>query len=82
MPDGEYAAVAHRLRMGEVSDPVKTKMGWYVIKLEELRSRPVPSFESMQEQLRSFVARQAQLEFLNQLRANAHIQLEDEAPTP
>ena len=82
IPDGEYAAVAHGLRMGEVSDPVKTKMGWYVIKLEELRSRPVPSFESMQEQLGSYVARQAQLEFLNQLRANAHIQLEDEAPTP
>jgi len=57
-------------------------MGWYVIKLEELRSKPVPSFESMQEQLGSFVARQAQLEFLNRLRANAHIQLENKAAPP
>ena len=82
VPSGEYAAVAHKLRMGEVSDPVKTEMGWYVIKLEEMRSRPVPSFEAMQEQLGSYIARRAQLEFLNRMRANAHIQLEDEAATP
>jgi peptidyl-prolyl cis-trans isomerase C len=74
VPSGEYAEVAHKLRIGEVSDPVKTGEGWFVIRLEESRPRPVPTFDAMKEQLASYVARNAHLDFLKRLRANAHIE--------
>jgi peptidyl-prolyl cis-trans isomerase C len=74
VPSGEYAQVAHKLKIGEVSDPVKTDAGWYVIRLEQSRPRPVPSFEAMKEQLARSVARSAHLDFLKRLRANAQIE--------
>jgi peptidyl-prolyl cis-trans isomerase C len=73
----EYASVADGLRIGEISGPVKTELGWHVIKLEDKRSRPVPSFEALKDQLKTNVARNAQLEFLNKLRANARIERYD-----
>ena len=73
----EYASVAYGLRIGEISGPVKTELGWHVIKLEDKRSRPVPSFEAMKDQLETSVARIAQLEFLNKMRANARIERYD-----
>jgi len=78
----DYSRAAHGLRIGEVSDPVKTEIGWYAIKLEELRDRPIPSFESVKEQIASSIARNARLEFLNQMRANAHIEEDHEAAKP
>lgn len=74
VPSREYAEAAQKLGVGEVSDPVKSAAGWYVIKLDKSHPQSVPTFEAMKEQLGGYVARNAQLEFLKRLRANAHVE--------
>ncbi len=49
----EFSATAFSLKAGEVSaTPVQTRYGWHVIKVEEHRQEPAPTFEQVQEQLR------------------------------
>ena len=60
----EFAEVALKLNKGEVSDPVKTQFGWHIIKVEDKRNKPVPSFERVKDQIETYVARKAQAEYI------------------
>jgi peptidyl-prolyl cis-trans isomerase C len=49
----EFANAAFAMKPGEISAvPVHTQFGWHVIKLEERRTAPPPSFEQSHDQLR------------------------------
>ncbi|MGI8527438.1 MAG: peptidylprolyl isomerase, partial [Pseudolabrys sp.] len=67
----EFADVAFKLDKGKVSEPVKTQFGWHVIKVEDKRNKPVPSFDEVKPQIETFVARKAQAELVTKLRASA-----------
>ena len=47
-----FAEAAFAMKPGDVSDPVKTRFGWHVIKLEDRRMTKPPSFEELEPQLR------------------------------
>src|SRR6266849_4253029 len=71
----EFEKVAFHLKVGEVSDPVKTKFGWHIIKLDEIRQLPVKPFAEVKESLRQRLT-SSQLDRLTQsyvaeLRQNA-----------
>lgn len=70
----EFANVAFALDKGKISAPVKTQFGWHVIKVEDKRTKPKPSFEDVRPQVEQFVARKAQAEFVTKLRADAKIE--------
>lgn len=70
----EFANVAFALDKGKISEPVKTSFGWHVIKVEDKRTKPKPSFEDVKPQVEQFVARKAQAEFVTKLRADAKIE--------
>lgn len=53
-----FAEAAFALQPGEVSAPVQTNFGWHVIKLEDRRMTPPPSFEQMAPQLSRLVAQE------------------------
>jgi len=48
----EFDKVAFHLKAGEVGDPIRTKFGWHVIKVEEVRAVGVKSFDEMKDDLR------------------------------
>jgi peptidyl-prolyl cis-trans isomerase C len=53
---------------------VKTQFGWHVIKVEDKRQKPAPSFDEVKPQLEAFVSRKAQAELVTKLRADAKIE--------
>ena len=70
----EFAAAAFKLDKGQISDPVKTQFGWHVIKLEDKRTKPTPTFDQVKGQLENYVAHRAQAAMVEKLRAGANIE--------
>jgi peptidyl-prolyl cis-trans isomerase C len=73
----EFAEVAFKLDKGQLSAPVKTQFGWHVIKVEDKRSKPAPSFEDVKPQIETYVQRKAQAELVTKLRDSAKIERPD-----
>lgn len=70
----EFAEAAFKLEKGQVSDPVKSQFGWHVIKVEDKRQKPVPSYEQVSDQLDQYLVRKAQTDLVTRLRADAKIE--------
>jgi peptidyl-prolyl cis-trans isomerase SurA len=75
----EFDKVAFSLPAGGISDPVRTRFGWHVIKVEERRAVPVKSFEEMKDQLQEKLSRE-QLEkytdqYVKELRQQATVEV-------
>jgi peptidyl-prolyl cis-trans isomerase C len=70
----EFAEVAFKLDKGQVSDPVKTQFGWHIIKVEDKRNKPIPSFDEVKDQVSTYVERKAQAEYIANLRKDAKIE--------
>jgi peptidyl-prolyl cis-trans isomerase C len=70
----EFAEAAFKMKKGDVSDPVKTQFGWHIIKVEDKRTKPAPTFENVKEQIETFVARRAQAEYIAKLRSAAKVE--------
>ncbi|MEQ4596316.1 MAG: peptidylprolyl isomerase [Methylobacteriaceae bacterium] len=75
-----FAEAAFKLNAGQVSDPVKTQFGWHVIKVEEKRTKPVPTFPEMKEQVDQYITRKAQQDLILKLRESAKIERTAAAP--
>jgi len=55
----EVGAVAFELAAGQIAPwPVHSETGWFVVKVEERRSTPAPSFASVREQLIQAILRE------------------------
>lgn len=76
----EFAEVAFKLDKGALSDPVKTQFGWHIIKVEDKRTKPVPEFDKVKDQLETYVVRHAQTELVAKLRSTAKIERLDAPP--
>jgi len=75
----EFDKVAFSLKEGEVSDPVRTKFGWHVLKVEERRAVGVKSFDEMKDELRDKML-MGQLEkytddYVQELRRDAAVEI-------
>jgi len=78
----EFAEVAFKLDKGKISAPVKTQFGWHVIKVEDKRTKPAPTFEQVKPQIEQYVSRKAQADLVTSLRASAKIEKMYKAPEP
>lgn len=82
----EFSEAAFKLNKGQITEaPVKSQFGFHVIKVEDKRSKPVPKYEEVKEQVQAFVVRKAQAELIMKLRTDAKIEnlvKKDAPPAP
>ena len=76
---GDFEKAAFSVPVGGISDPVRTKFGWHVIKVEERRALAARPFDEMKDELRERMLR-AQLEkytdqYVQELRAAANVEV-------
>jgi peptidyl-prolyl cis-trans isomerase C len=69
----EFSEAAFKLEKGQLSEPVKTQFGWHIIKVEDKRKKPAPSYDSVKDQVEAFVIRRAQAAYIAKLREGAKI---------
>jgi peptidyl-prolyl cis-trans isomerase C len=79
----EFSEAAFKLDKGQISDPVHTQFGWHIIKVEDKRVKPTPTYDQVKTQLENYVAHRAQAELVDNLRKSAQIErLDKTAPVP
>lgn len=77
-----FSEAAFKLEPGQVSEPVKSDFGWHIIRTEEKREKPVPTYEQVKPQITNFVTRRAQQEEIMKLRAAAKIERAEPPKAP
>jgi peptidyl-prolyl cis-trans isomerase C len=69
----EFSTAVMVLEEGKVSQPVKTKFGWHVIKLNETREKKIPAFSEVSSQIASDLRQKKLNEYLETLSKTAKI---------
>ncbi|WP_431282201.1 peptidylprolyl isomerase [Humitalea sp. 24SJ18S-53] len=71
----EFATAAFALQPGQIAEaPVRSQFGWHVIKVEERRTAPAPSFEDSRETLRQQAVEETVGAVVERIRAAATIE--------
>jgi peptidyl-prolyl cis-trans isomerase SurA len=84
----ELEAAAFSLPVGGVSDPIRTRFGYHVLKIEDRRAVPPPPFDQVKEQLRAKLRQEQSekltAEYLGELRkeSTVDIKIEELRPSP
>ena len=64
-----------------MSPPVETNFGWHVIFVADRREDEVPSFEALRDELEEFLVYDLLEGYVNDLRANADVEVIDSIDT-
>lgn len=78
----EFGEQVVKLSPGQVSDPVKTQVGWHVIKLVDKRLRKFPSQQELQGEISRYLSETARRSLLERLKQTAQIERADQPEPP
>jgi peptidyl-prolyl cis-trans isomerase C len=71
----EFAIAMVKMKPGEVSkEPVQTKFGWHVIRLEETRKLDFPAYDKLKNRIASQMQQLQLRKYVQELRASAKIE--------
>jgi len=74
--DRQFAAALRTLKKDSYSpQPVKTRFGWHVIKLEDIRTQPAPGYDKIKETLRNNLIGERFKKYLEELKGKSKIEL-------
>jgi peptidyl-prolyl cis-trans isomerase C len=72
----KFGAALEKLEKGKyTTNPVKSKYGWHIIQLDDVRPMALPSFKSVKERIRSILQNQQIQEYAIELREKADIKV-------
>lgn len=73
-----FADAAFALKKGAISAPVKTTLGWHIIRVDDVRKATIPTLAESREDLRTELQEQALNSYVEQLIKQAGIVVMDE----
>jgi peptidyl-prolyl cis-trans isomerase C len=73
----QFEEAAFTLKQGEVSAPVQSQFGWHLIRLEDKRNKPAPTFDSLKDRILGSMLHQKAQATVADLRAKAKIEYID-----
>jgi peptidyl-prolyl cis-trans isomerase C len=71
----ELATAAYATPIGQVSAPVESDLGWHIVKVEDRRASPRPSFETLRPRIVRFMTFDTIQQLLATLRDGADIEI-------
>lgn len=75
-----FAAALQKLKKGEVTAvPVKSEFGWHVIKVNDIKDAPLPSYDQVKDQIREGLELQEEQKYMESLLKSAKIVYPDKA---
>jgi peptidyl-prolyl cis-trans isomerase C len=69
----EFSTALMVLSEGDVSQPVQTKFGWHLIKLNKTREKKIPELQEIKAQLVQNLRQKKINDYLNSLNENSEI---------
>lgn len=72
-----FEDAAFALEVNQISEPVQTQFGWHIIKVEEKRTRPLPTFDQVKDNIVSQLTQQKSKQTLKDLHDAAKIDITD-----
>lgn len=74
-----FADAVRKLEPGKYTEkPVKTRFGWHVVKLEDVRDMQKPKFEDIKSKLRNQLVSQHVQDYIASLREKADVEITDD----
>ena len=72
-----FEDAAFALKVDEISEPVQTQFGWHIIQVKEKRTRPLPTFDEVKDNIIIQLTQQKAKQALHDLHETAKIDIKD-----